>query len=292
MHLQQFEQYRPLLFSIAYRMIGTAMDAEDIVQDTYVRYSQTDWDSIDSHKHYLTTIVTRLSINKIQSAQAQREHYTGSWLPEPVMTNNQPDLVNPAKRPTMLDSISMAFMVLLEKLSPSERAVFILREVFDYDYVEIAAIVEKSEDACRKLFSRAKKHLKEQRPRYESDPEQHQHMLLNFLQAIEGGELDNLVTMLADDAVLLGDGGNKRGAATRPVYGANNIARFFLGIRRFYEELNLTITIKSINGYPGLVLYQGEIPFAVVTLEITDGKIKQIHLVGNDDKLKAIAKGG
>ena len=288
MHHQTFEDYRGLLFSIAYRMLGTAMEAEDIVQDTYVRYCQAEWDTIQSHKYYLTTITTRLCINKMQSAHAQREQYMGNWLPEPILTENQPQLVNPSERVSTLDSISMAFLVLLENLSASERAVFILREIFDYEYSEIADIVEKSEEACRKLFSRAKKHLSDNRPRFEPDPQQHETMLTNFLQAVNAGNLDNLVTMLADDAVLIGDGGNKRGAATRPIYSGNNIARFFIGLRRFYIDLNLRPEIKSINGFPAIVLYDNDTAYAVVSFEIINNKITQIHLVGNDEKLQNI----
>lgn len=288
MHLQEFETYRPLLFSIAYRMLGTAMEAEDIVQDTYLRYSQTEWESIKSHKYYLTTITTRLCINKMQSAQSQRENYVGNWLPEPILTDNQSLLENPSERMNTHDSISMAFLVLLESLSASERAVFILREVFDYKYGEIAQIIEKSEDACRQLFSRAKTHLRNNRPRFEPDPKQHEMMLTNFLQAINAGDLDNLVAMLADDALLIGDGGNKRGAATRPIHGNQNIATFFLGIRRFYDDLQLQPQIKVVNGYPAIILYQDETVYALVSLDISDNKIKQIHLVSNDEKLQGL----
>jgi RNA polymerase sigma-70 factor (ECF subfamily) len=222
-HDTQFEAYRPLLFSIAYRMLGTAMEAEDLVQDTYLRYSQSDFDSINSHKYYLTTIVTRLSINRMNSAQAQRESYLGNWLPEPILTSEQALLMNPSERASTYDSISMAFLVILEKLSPPERAVFLLREIFDYDYGEIAEMLEKTEDACRQLFSRAKKHIQANRPRFDTDPEQHQAILMQFLQAVEAGEIDGLVNMLAEDAVLIGDGGTRRGRSTRPIYGADKV---------------------------------------------------------------------
>lgn len=286
MHAATFEQYRALLFSIAYRMLGTAMEAEDIVQDVYLRYSQVDYDSIDSHKHYLTTIVTRLSINKMNSAQAQREQYTGTWLPEPIITANQPNLLNPSERASRLDTISMAFLVLLEKLSASERAVFLLREVFDYDYAEIANIVEKNENACRKLFSRAKKHLQDNRPRFESDPQQHETMLKGFVQAIEGGQLDTLVSMLADDAVLLADGGKRRGAATRPIFGAMNAAKFMMGIKRLYNPSDFDMTFEMLNGKPSLLLYLEEELYVVISVEIANGKVHQIHLLSNEDKLK------
>lgn len=286
--LQQFEQYRPLLFSIAYRMMGTAMEAEDIVQDTYVRYAASDRESITSPKHYLTTITTRLCINKMQSAQVQREQYIGNWLPEPITTDAHPQLNNPSETVSKQESISLAFLVLLEQLSAAERAVFLLREIFDYDYSEIAGIVEKSEDACRKLFSRAKKHLSDNRPRFETDPEQHKTMLMQFFHAINEGSLENLVTMLADDAVMIGDGGNKRGAATRPVYGSDNVSRFLIGLRRFYIDLGLYPVMKTINGLPGIVLYQGKTVYSVISLEIVNGKAQRIYLIGNDDKLGQI----
>jgi RNA polymerase sigma-70 factor (ECF subfamily) len=150
---ETFEQYRPLLFSIAYRMLGSAMEAEDIVQDTYLRYSQAKLEEVQSHKYFLTTIVSRLALNRLQSAQAQREVHTGNWLPEPILTENY-SLDEPSEQVGKLESISMAFLLLLEKLSPAERAVFLLREIFDYEYGEIAKMLEKTEDSCRQLYSR------------------------------------------------------------------------------------------------------------------------------------------
>jgi RNA polymerase sigma-70 factor, ECF subfamily len=289
-HHTEFEVYRNLLFSIAYRMLGTAMEAEDIVQDAYLRYSQSDFENIKSHKYYLTTIVTRLCINRLNSAQVQREMIMGNWLPEPIATNEQALLVNPSERASSKDSISMAFLVILEKLSPPERAVFLLREIFDYEYAEIAQIVEKSEDACRQLFSRAKKHIQANRPRFDSDPEQHQAILMRFLQVVEGGDLNTLVNMLAEDAVLISDGGTRRGQATRPVYGAINVARFILSINRRSAELNLDYEMKSINGQTGFILRLkgSDNPYYVVTFEIVQDKIKQIHVVGDDNKLKRV----
>ncbi|MEM9953231.1 MAG: RNA polymerase sigma-70 factor [Chloroflexota bacterium] len=285
---QDFEHYRPLLFSIAYRMTGTAMDAEDIVQDTYLRYSRVEPSEIQSLKHYLTTITTRLCINKMTSAKTQREQYIGNWLPEPIATDGQTTPGNPYDEVTKLDSISMAFLVLLEQLTPSERAVFILREIFDYEYAELAQILNKSEDSCRKILSRARQHLSANRPRFDSDPQKHQVILQQFLQAVSDGQVEQLVDMLADDAVLVGDGGNRYGAATRPIYGGKHIAAFFNGIRRFYQQLALQAVIKQVNGLPSIIIYDGTAIYAVLTLNIEAGKIKRIHLIGNDDKLKYI----
>lgn len=289
-HDSEFEEYRNLLFSIAYRMLGTAMEAEDVVQDAYIRYSQSDFERIESHKYYLTTIVTRLCINRMGSAQAQREMYVGNWLPEPIVTSNQPALMNPSERATTYDSISMAFLVILEKLSAPERAVFLLREVFDYDYAEISEIVEKSEDACRQLFSRAKKHIRDNRPRFDSDPEQHKAILMQFLQAIEAGEINGLVNMLAEDAVLISDGGTRRGRATRPIYGAEKVARFVLGISRLSADIEFKYEMKPINGKLAFVLRlaSDNSPYVVVSFEIEQQKIKQIHVVGDDKKLRRV----
>jgi len=286
--LNQFEEYRPLLFSIAYRMMGTAMEAEDVVQDAYLRYSAANTDEVKSHKYYLTTIVTRLCINRMQSARAQREMHIGTWLPEPIVTANQPELINPADKVSMDDSISMAFLVLLEKLSAAERAVFLLHEVFDYDYDEIATMLEKNEAACRQLFSRAKKHIHDNRPRFDSTPEEHERILSQFLQAVEVGELDGIVSLLADDAVLMSDGGTRRGRATRPILGATNIARFVSGFNRVGPS-QYTIELKPINGKSGVVIrLPDNSVYAVLTIEVSQGKIQQVHLVGDDEKLKHV----
>lgn len=289
-HHTQFEAHRTLLFSIAYRMLGTAMEAEDIIQDAYLSYSKSDFESIQSHKYYLTTIVTRLCINRMNSAQAQREMYTNNWLPEPIATHDNPLLLNPSERLSKYDSISMAFLIILEKLSPPERAVFLLREVFDYDYAEIARIVEKSEESCRQLFSRAKKHIRSNRPRFDSDPQKHEAILTRFLQVVEGGDLNNLVSMLAEDAVLIIDGGTRRGRATRPVHSASKVAQFILGINRLSADLNLAYEMKVINGQLGFVsrLRDTNDAYFVITFAFAQGKIKQIHVVGDDKKLKRV----
>ena len=285
----QFETYRPLLFSIAYRMMGTAMEAEDVVQDAYIRYSSANTDEVKSHKYYLTTIVTRLCINRLQSARAQREMQFGPWLPEPILTSNQPDIfMNPADKVSKYDSISMAFLVLLENLSPPERAVFLLREVFDYEYDEIATMLDKTEAACRQLFSRAKKHVHDNRPRFDSTPEEHDQLLMQFMKAVEVGDINGLVNMLADDAVLTSDGGTRRGRATRPIQGASNIAKFVAAFNRNAPE-QFTIEVKPINGKNGIIvrLPDGS-AFFVLMLHVVNGKIERIYFIGNDNKLKHI----
>jgi RNA polymerase sigma-70 factor, ECF subfamily len=287
--LNEFEQYRPLLFSIAYRMMGTAMEAEDVVQDSYLRYSQADLQDVQSHKYYLTTIVTRLCLNKLKSAQAQREIITGNWLPEPLLTEDESAFDSPSGHMTTVESISLAFLTVLEKLSPTERAVYLLREVFDYEYGEIAEMVEKSEDACRQIYSRAKKHLTANQPRFETDPKQHENLLANFLQAVASGDVNNLVALLAEDAVMVTDGGKYRGKATRPLLGPINISKFLFSFQRF-NDIPTDIAVKPINGKPSVVIYWGEplVPFAVISLDVAQGKIQQILMIINEEKLSHI----
>ena len=205
---RQFESYRPLMFSIAYRMLGSVTEAEDIVQEAYLRYQAMPPDQIVSHKAFLSTIVTRLCLNQLQSARAQREAYIGPWLPEPVLTGVD-ERFAPPQHAELHESLALAFLVLLEQLTPVERAVFLLREVFDYDYAEIAAIVGKAEAACRQLFSRAKRHIAAGRPRFTPSPEAHRQIFTQFLRAVEQGELDGLMQLLADDVELWVDGGGK-----------------------------------------------------------------------------------
>ncbi|HYX50313.1 MAG TPA: sigma-70 family RNA polymerase sigma factor, partial [Ktedonobacteraceae bacterium] len=189
---ESFETYRPYLFAIAYRMLGSAMDAEDMVQETYLRYQSIPNDSIISLKAFLTTIISRLCVDQLQLARRKREQYLGPWLPEPIMTSETLDVINPEERVEKEETISMAFLLLLEQLQPVERAVFLLREVFEYDYAEIASFLGKSEAACRQWFSRAKKHLADHRPRFPAPPETQRQMLTAFLQAVQAGEMTAL----------------------------------------------------------------------------------------------------
>src|SRR5205085_1992722 len=207
--VESFESYRTYLFAIAYRMLSSAMDAEDMVQETYLRYQTTPPETINSLKAFLTTIITRLCMDQLHLARRKREVYPGPWLPEPIITTTALEAIDPEERVTRDESISLAFLVLLEQLQPIERAVFLLREVFDYDYAEIATFLGKSEVACRQWFSRAKKHLSDHRPRFSAPPETQRQMLSGFLQAVQAGELTALMKLLAEDVTFWADGGGK-----------------------------------------------------------------------------------
>jgi RNA polymerase sigma-70 factor, ECF subfamily len=283
----QFEAYRPLMFSIAYRMLGSATEAEDIVQEAYLRY-QTAPDQITSHKAFLSTVVTRLCLNHLQSAQVQRETYIGPWLPEPVLTASD-DRFAPAQQAELHDSLSIAFLTLLEQLTPLERAVFLLREVFDYDYAEIAEIVGREEAACRQMLSRAKKHITEHRPRFKPNPEAHRQILNQFIQAASTGELDGLMNLLAEDVVLWADGGGKaRGAAIHPLHGRDAVAQFVLGSGRLVAA-NRHIELSEVNGELAAIIRTGSNVLAVLSIAVADDQIAEIHAMGNPDKLKWVS---
>ena len=279
--LETFNQYRSLLFAIAYRMLGSAMDAEDIVQETFLRWQQVNPMQVESPKAYLTTITTRLCLDQLRSARAQREVYVGPWLPEPLLTESAPDSAEIAG---LADSLSMAFLVLMERLSPVERAVYLLREVFDYDYSEIACIVGKSQVYCRQIVSRARQHLASHRPRYEVLPGQHQRLSQQFAQACFGGDLPGLMAVLAEDIVLQSDGGGKIKAAMRPIYSPNRVARFLLGILSKIPP-GFTIRPAQINGQPGFIIYVDAQPQIVMILDIIGERIGGIYVVVNPDKL-------
>lgn len=279
-----FTQHRPLLFSIAYRMLGSVMDAEDMVQETFLRWQQAAENEVQSPKAYLTAIITRLCIDHLRSARVQRESYLGPWLPEPLLTD---DTTGTAELATLSDSLSMAFLVLLEKLSPLERAVFLLREVFDYDYAEIAAIVGKTEANCRQLVRRARQHLSNGRPRFQTSPTEQQTLTIQFAQACATGDLDGLLQVLAEDITLWSDGGGKVSAARRPILGSDRVARFLLGLVKKAPP-DLATRFARVNGRPGFVTYVGGNPLMVLSLETGNGRIQAIHIVVNPDKLKTI----
>jgi RNA polymerase sigma-70 factor (ECF subfamily) len=284
--MQAFEAHRPLMFSIAYRMMGSAMEAEDIVQEAYLRYQKLPPENIGSHKALLTTIVTRLCINALTSARSQRETYIGPWLPEPILTDAAP---TSAQQENLYESISVAFLILLESLSPLERAVFLLREAFEYEYAEIAAIVSKEEAACRQLYSRARKHVAEQRPRFKPSPDEHRQILEKFAAAIGQGNMDGLIQMLAEDITLRADGGGKaRGAATRPLHGRTVVAPFVMQSTRLANDGNFSSAIEMVNHEAALVVRVQQQAFAVIFLKIEAALVKEILVVGNPDKLKHV----
>src|SRR6266568_3827654 len=245
---ETLESYCSYLFAIAYRKLGSAMDAEDMVQETYLRYQATPHDSVTSLKAWLTTILTHLCLNHLQMARSTREQYLGPWLPEPISTASSDALANVERRVDAYETISLAFLVLLEQLQPVERAVFLLREVFEYDYAEIATFLGKSEVACRQAFSRAKKHLADHRPRFPASPQTHRQLLNGFLQAVRVGEMTTLMNLLAEDVTLWADGGGKvKGAATRPIVGREAVARFSVGARqRFVPPAGAHMEIAEV----------------------------------------------
>ncbi len=283
---QIFNQYRALLFSIAYRMLGSATDAEDIVQEAFLRWLQASDEEIQSPKAFLSTVVTRLCIDQLRSAKAQREQYVGPWLPEPIPTDQRQDLTETA---ILAESLSFAFLVMLESLGPLERAVFLLHEVFDYDYAEIAAIVGKSEAYCRQVLHRAHQHLKQRRPRFEVSREQQERMTSQFLHASLGGDMQGLLNLLADDVVFAADSGGKAWAGLKPVHGADKVARGVLGGRRFLPP-GIQASIEEINGQPTIVGYVDGRSVIVLLLYIEGERIRNIYQVVNPDKLHWLSR--
>jgi RNA polymerase sigma-70 factor, ECF subfamily len=289
-HAAVFQEYRPLLFSLAYRMIGSAVEAEDIVQDAYLRFQPTTLDTIESPKAYLSAIVIRLCLTYLGSARVRRETYIGPWLPEPVGDATHPELTGPEASAVEADTISLAFLVLLERLTPAERAVFLLREVFEYDYDEIAKILDRSGPACRKLFSRARDHIARHRPRFQASPDEHRRLLEQFLHAARTGDLNGLTGLLADDVTLWADGGGKiPGAALRPVHGAVNVARFLIGVTARLTPPGARLAVVNVNAKPTVLVQNADgTPLVVVSIEVDASRIRTVWAIGNPDKLTAV----
>ena len=280
-----FDRHRPLLFSIAYRMLGSVMEAEDAVQEAYLRWRRASGEEVRSEKAYLSAVVTRLCIDRLRSARARREEYVGPWLPEPLPDERAPDV---AETVALEDSLSMAFLVLLESLTPVERAVFLLREVFGYEYAEIAGIVGKSEANCRQISRRARASVAARRPRFERSPEQGERLMKEFLEACAAGDMGGLLAVLADDVTLWSDGTGKTRAARNPIHGAANVARFLLGTLR-KAPTGFAVRPTRINGSPGLVGYFGDgRPQSATTFGFSGGRISEIRLVVNPEKLEGV----
>lgn len=269
-----FEEYRPLLFGVAYRMTGSAMEAEDIVQEGWLRYQAVPPDTIRHAKAYLVQVVTRLALDHLKAARTRREEYIGPWLPEPILTpDDEAD-----------ETLSIAFLTLLERLTPVERAVFLLREVFDYDYAEIVPIVDRSESTCRQLFRRAKTHLSEQ-ARFRPSREEYNTLLNTFAQVVTQGNLEALESLLAEDVAMYSDGGGKAVAVRKPLFGVERVATFWRGLIR-HAPPDATITIHIVNSLPAFVLMVGGVLNSVITLEVADGKVIAIRTILNPDKLE------
>jgi len=277
--VELFEENRKLLAGIAYRMLGSAAEAGDIVQEAYLRWQRAGEQEIQSPKAYLTTIVTRLAMDHLASARVQRELYVGPWLPEPVVET--PDTA------ALAESLSMALLVLLESLTPIERAVFLLREAFDYDYQEIAGIVGKSEANCRQIYVRAREHIADRRPKFDATPAEQERLTQRFLETIATGDLPGLVSVLADDITLWSDGGGKAVAAREPIHGSDRVARFLLGIYS-KRPADLEVRMLRVNGEPGVVTYAGGRVLTALVLEIGGGRIRAVRTVVNPDKLQGL----
>jgi RNA polymerase sigma-70 factor (ECF subfamily) len=285
---EEYQNLRPLLFSIAYRMLSSVSEAEDIVQEAFLRYQKADRDNVESPRAYLSAVTTRLSIDHLRSARARRERYVGAWLPEPLLTDDAP---GPDVRAEQADSLSMAFLLLLERLSPVERAVFLLHDVFGYDYDEIAPIVEKSRDNCRQLAVRARRHVASGRPRFEATRRKRDELAARFLGAVTDGDLDGLIGLLADDVVVYGDSGGARPSWPRPIAGRDKVARLLLGLAAQMREVGVTLARAQVNGQPGAVARdrQGRI-VNVFTLDIADGAVQTIRSVISRDKLRHLGE--
>ena len=281
-----YEELRPLLFSIAYRMIGSVSEAEDIVQDALLRLhgAQERGERIESPRAYLATVATRLAIDQLRSARVRRETYVGEWLPEPLVTDSG---VDPARQAELADSLSMAFLVLLESLSPEQRAALLLHDVFDYGYAEIAEIVGKSEDNARQLTARARRRVEEGRPRFEASREQREELARRFFAAVREGDVGELESLLAKDVVLHGDGGGKVPALARALHGSRRVAQTIgAWIRQGSRVAGAEIREVEVNGQPGALVLAGDGSLiAVWALDIADGQIQGIRSVVNPEKL-------
>jgi RNA polymerase sigma-70 factor (ECF subfamily) len=261
-----------------------------MVQETYLRYQSTPKDDIRSLKAYLSTILIRLCMDQLQLARRKREQYVGPWLPEPILTADTAEVGDPQERVDKHESISLAFLVLLEQLQPFERAVFLMREVFEYDFAEIATMLGKSEAACRRSFSRAKLHLREHRPRFGASAETHRQLLSGYFQAIETGEMIPLMNLLSENVTLWADGGGKvKGAATRPLTGREAVARFSVGARkRFVPPAGAHVEMAVVNGETALVIRVGAQAVFLLSIEVEQGRIQAIRIMANPEKLTRV----
>lgn len=279
--IESFNAHRGQLFGIAYRMLGSVAEADDLVQETWLRWQKQDLEKVSSPKAWLISTITRLCIDQLRSARRQREEYYGVWLPEPLVENAP---ASPENSAMLAESLTMAFMLLLETLDPVERAVFVLREVFDYDYADIAAIVGKSEANCRQIVRRSKLQLAT--PPVTTTPnEAARRVVEKFMAAAAGGEVRDLLALLTADATLYSDGGGRVSAAGRPIHSADHISRFFVGIRN-RQPTAVTLRFVAINGRPGVLMSSGGHIFNAVSFDLDGERVRAIYIVRNPEKLK------
>jgi RNA polymerase sigma-70 factor (ECF subfamily) len=279
---EEFEELRPLLFSIAYRILGSVSEAEDAVQETWLRY-ETTATRPTSTKAFLSAVVTRVSIDVLRSARFRREEYVGEWLPEPLLTDPYED---PARSAELADSVSIAALLLLERLSPLERAVFVLREVFGFGFPEVAEAVERSEAACRQLAVRARRHMEAGRPRFEADRKEREELTARFFDALREGDVDGLRELLAADVQMVGDGGGKAPQWARSIIGADKVARTLGSFFPWLVLIDVTIDPHEVNGQPGAIIRDrdGKV-INTLSLDVLDGQIQMVRSVINPDKL-------
>jgi RNA polymerase sigma-70 factor (ECF subfamily) len=280
---EEFEALRPLLFSIAYRILGSVTEAEDAVQETWLRYEASPTQPT-STKAFLSAVVTRISIDVLRSARVRREEYVGQWLPEPLLTDPYED---PARSAQLADSASTAALLLLERLSPLERAVFVLREVFDFGFPEIASAVGRSEAACRQLAVRARRHMDAGRPRFEADRRERDELAARFFDALREGDVEGLRELLAADAQMVGDGGGKAPQLARTVIGAQKVARLLASVFPSLVRIGVELEPHEMNGQPGAIFRDRDDKVLTTwTLDILEGRIQTIRSVSNPDKLQ------
>ena len=284
-HAERFTMLRPLLFTIAYEILGSATEADDVLQDSYLRWADVDLSAVRDTKSYLARLVTRQALNALRADARRREEYVGPWLPEPLLLDDQ----DPSTDIVLAESVSMAMLVLLETLGPDERAVFVLREVFGFDYSEIAEAVGRPAPAVRQVAHRAREHVRARRKRFDGiDPERNAEITAQFLATTASGDVEALMTMLAPDATWTADGGGKVSAARRPVVGAELVARAIVGLMRKAGP-QLRADMVTCNSAPAVLLYRGEHLEMVVTLGFADDKITNFYVMRNPDKLTALA---
>ncbi|MEU9124541.1 RNA polymerase sigma-70 factor [Streptomyces sp. NPDC048506] len=283
-----FEAHRPVLFGVAYRMLGRVADAEDVLQDAWLRWSGADRTEVREPRAFLVRITTRLAIDRLRQVQSRRESYVGPWLPEPLATDFAGSAPDTADQAVFAESITLAVLVVLESLSPLERAVFVLREAFGYPYAEIAAALERSEAAVRQLAGRARRHVQEGKPRFEVDPDRQRDLTERFMAAAAGDDLDGLLSLLASDARLVGDSGGKAKAPLRIIETPDKVARFLLAVTKNPEPA-MEYTLLELNGGIALLVHRGGVPDSVLQLDVQDGRIQTVYIVRNPEKLVSLA---
>ncbi|WP_405946550.1 RNA polymerase sigma-70 factor [Streptomyces prunicolor] len=283
-----FEEHRPVLMGVAYRMLGRVADAEDVVQEAWLRWSAADHAEVREPRAYLVRITTRLAIDRLRQVKARGEAYVGPWLPEPYVTDFGDTVPDTVERAVLADSVSLAVLVVLESLSPVERAVFVLREAFGYPHADIAAMLDRSEPAVRQLAGRARKHVDEGRPRYEVDPAQRRELTERFLAAAAEGDLAGLMEMLAPDVRLIGDSGGKSKAPLRILETADNVGRFLVAVAgKGIPEMSFRFL--ELNGGPAVLILSGDMPDSVFQVDVSAGRIRSVYIVRNPDKLRSLA---